>query len=1404
MANTPLTNEADRQMLLDRYHECSIAEQAAVNLLAVSWGPLTKTQITTTLRKVLSAGPAAKLNLDALQRAGLLTVEKGLMGQRLGCNRMIVELVARELAAAGRYEQYVDLVRLAAPLQRGYYKDSKEFLFRDDDELIREVRIGLYRGNAAYIESLFRMLERLKYSYWNGLPQRWSDPAPILALVCGNPFDRDWFDRQPASIREAALPMILLQDANAWRQDAAAFSILGEACRNADPPAPEAWQSCLALMAIFRGEPDVARTALLRCRAGSRERALQGLLTLLQGDADSAIDCYREGLTLLRKERGKRKVFFAGAVGFFFVLALLQRNRGGDFEEAWKLLESIAPEDPFRSVYLMLELVPALERNERDALAHLQALMINSQRTSGMGPWSLWIGLLIWLRYDGRSALTAQLPLIKQYQAQAHANGLGWLAAELAELMARIDPARTDLSVEAATFRQITRLTLLIDRVRHEEAWERALNAIKNAAVKATGAARDDAAEYRLAWLLARERGSFLGFALEAREQKRGAGAGWSKGKALSMKKVWEMAETATYFSEQDLRVAAHIVVDRHTNGYVLSDRGWLSLVGHPHVFWRDSGAAVELCAVEPELRVKKKDKGEQIRIEFWPLCDEEESVVLAEDGLTRLKIIEITPEHHRLAQVIGKGLEAPTSAQDRILASVGAVAALVTIHSDIGGEFDAAETVAADSQPRVQLIPEGEGLRVAILIRPFGDQGSYYAPGAGGSGLIAEIGGKRLQTQRNLEAERKHANELLAICPSFGKADDFHGFQGLLGDAESSLEFLLELHEAGDQALVEWPQGEKFRVLGQAGLKQFSIKLKQQRDWFSVSGELKLDDGQVVNMQRLLELTEGAKGKFIRLDEGRFLALTEAFKKRLDDLRTYSERHGKDQRLHALALPAMEEIAGEVGEFLGDAAWRAQIERLRRAEQSQPKLPSTLQAELRDYQRDGFEWLARLANWGVGACLADDMGLGKTLQALALIVSRAGTGPSLVIAPTSVCFNWQSEAQRFAPTLNVQILGGGDRQQLIEGSRPMDLLICSYALLQQESVGELLASARWQTIVLDEAQAIKNPATRRSQQAMSLQGDFKLITTGTPVENHLGELWNLFRFINPGLLGSLESFNRRFAGPIERNQDREARQRLKRLIQPFILRRTKAQVLEELPPRTEIELQVELSEEEAVFYEALRRKLVDELNETQGPEEDKRFKVLAAITKLRRACCNAQLVAPELGLASSKLALFGDVLEELLENRHKALVFSQFVDHLSLIRASLDEKGIAYQYLDGQTPAAERKKRVEAFQAGQGDVFLISLKAGGVGLNLTAADYVIHMDPWWNPAVEDQASDRAHRIGQQRPVTIYRLVTKNTIEEQIVSLHRHKRDLADSVLEGGEISGKINADELLNLIRFG
>ncbi|MDY6901847.1 MAG: DEAD/DEAH box helicase, partial [Cyanobacteriota bacterium] len=769
----------------------------------------------------------------------------------------------------------------------------------------------------------------------------------------------------------------------------------------------------------------------------------------------------------------------------------------------------------------------------------------------------------------------------------------------------------------------------------------------------------------------------------------------------------------------------------------------------------------------------------------------------------TRIKVIEIKDEHRRIANILGKKnrLEVPDTAQEKVLAAINTVSSMVTVHSDIGGGLENAEEVPSQTTPYIHLLPAGAGLKVAILSRPFADGGSYYPTGKGGETLIAEIGGKRLQTTRNLKQEKQLKKEIIAACPTLNRYQPQDG-EWLIEEVEDCLELLLELQELGDKVILEWPEGEKFRVSHNAGLSDLQLKINRQRDWFAVDGNLNLDENLVLDMQHLLELLKQSSSRFIRLGDGQFLALTKEFRQRLDELRAFTQRNGKGMGFHPTSVLAMEDLVDGVGKLQADKHWKDHIQRLQEMKNLQPELPSTLQAELRDYQIEGFNWLSRLAYWGVGACLADQMGLGKTLQALAVILQRAPQGATLIIAPTSVCMNWISEAGKFAPTLNVIQFGSGNRQKILDELQPFDMLVCSYGLLQQEEVAQMLSQVEWQTIVLDEAQAIKNIATKRSQAAMNLQSEFKLITTGTPVENHLGELWNLFRFINPGLLGSKENFNQSFAVPIEKLQDKQARQRLKKLIQPFLLRRTKTQVLSELPSRTEITLHVELSQEEMAMYEALRQQAITKLADSDATAGHKHLQVLAEIMKLRRACCHSKLVMPDAPLPSAKLQLFGEVMAELLENRHKALVFSQFVDHLHIIRDYLEEQNIKYQYLDGSTPTKERKKRVDAFQGGEGDVFLISLKAGGTGLNLTAADYVIHMDPWWNPAVEDQASDRAHRIGQQRPVTIYRLVTKDTIEEKIVNLHRHKRDLADSLLEGADVSGKISTDELLKLIQ--
>jgi superfamily II DNA or RNA helicase len=456
-------------------------------------------------------------------------------------------------------------------------------------------------------------------------------------------------------------------------------------------------------------------------------------------------------------------------------------------------------------------------------------------------------------------------------------------------------------------------------------------------------------------------------------------------------------------------------------------------------------------------------------------------------------------------------------------------------------------------------------------------------------------------------------------------------------------------------------------------------------------------------------------------------------------------------------------------------------------------KPPRGLRAELRSYQQTGLNWLAFLRKHGFGGILADDMGLGKTLQCLSHILrekqARRLDRPTLVVAPRSVLTNWSREAARFTPRLDVAVWHGVGRSALGK-PEDWDIVITSYATLCRD---EALLTCEWHYVVLDEAQAIKNPRSKTAQAACQLHSRHRLCLTGTPVENNLLELWSLFHFLMPGYLGDKEGFGRRYRKPIEREGNEEVMQALSSRIAPFVLRREKVDVLEDLPSKTEIVEWVSLEGEERDLYETLRlaveKKVRDELKR-RGLMRSQIY-ILDALLKLRQCCCHPQLVdlprAKTIG-SSGKLDRLMDRLDAFVAAGRRVLVFSQFVSMIRLIEAELDERDYGYLTLTGRT--RKRQQLVDRFQAGEAPVFLISLKAGGTGLNLTAADVVIHYDPWWNPAVERQATDRAYRIGQDKPVTVYKLVVEGSVESKILDLQARKAALAEGVQSGAKLHG--------------
>ena len=507
-----------------------------------------------------------------------------------------------------------------------------------------------------------------------------------------------------------------------------------------------------------------------------------------------------------------------------------------------------------------------------------------------------------------------------------------------------------------------------------------------------------------------------------------------------------------------------------------------------------------------------------------------------------------------------------------------------------------------------------------------------------------------------------------------------------------------------------------------------------------------------------------------------------------------FSEKIRHSVRMSSLDAARLDELARNIDfQWTGGEALREMGRKLNQfSSVKRVATPAGLQATLRDYQTDGLSWMQFLREYNFGGILADDMGLGKTVQTLAHILVEKEAGrldrPALVIAPTSLMNNWQDEAARFAPSLKVLLLQGKDRAELFDEIPRADLVLTTYALLPRDE--EKLREHDFHLVILDESHYIKNTRSKAAQSAGLLRARHRLCLSGTPLENHLGELWSQFHFLLPGLLGDEKTFNSNFRHPIERQDDPQRRQLLNRRIKPFLVRRTKDSVAKELPPKTEMVRKVELSGAQRDLYETVRLAMDQKVREEIDRKGVARSQIviLEALLKLRQVCCDPRLVKSTKKAAatgSAKLIDLMQMVEDLLEEKRKILVFSQFTSMLELIEEELEARDIPYALLTGET--RDRGAQVAAFQQGAVPIFLISLKAGGVGLNLTAADTVIHYDPWWNPAAENQATDRAWRIGQDKPVFVYKLIAKGTLEEKIQVLQQKKSDLAQSILAEGE-----------------
>lgn len=605
----------------------------------------------------------------------------------------------------------------------------------------------------------------------------------------------------------------------------------------------------------------------------------------------------------------------------------------------------------------------------------------------------------------------------------------------------------------------------------------------------------------------------------------------------------------------------------------------------------------------------------------------------------------------------------------------------------------------------------------------------------------------------------------------------------------------------------------DNFEVFYSKAYKSASIKKLG-----NISGKVRLDTGidflemdleySQIPKEELEEFFKAIvlKKRYYRLKNGAFIDLQEQSR----ELRTLSWilENGQSMENGTVQLPKtaalfLEDMLPKSNRIQKEESYQKLVEQIHSPEKADWSVPEKVQAKLRPYQKVGFQWLKTLAFYGMGGILADDMGLGKTLQAIVYICSNPGD-KSLIVCPTSLAYNWQEEFEKFAPDIVTKIVSGApeERKTIIEEAVNVDVLITTYPLIRKDI--EWYREMSFDHFFIDEAQFIKNPSSLSAKAVKAVKAKHRFALTGTPIENALSELWSIFDFIMPGFFPRYSKFSDIYEKPIMRGEDEEMMRELKLRIQPFILRRMKKQVLKELPDKTESMRMAEMTGKQRKIYLSYLSRIQEEIKDNESIQSGAgRIQILSALTRLRQICCHPGTFVENYTSGSGKLELLMEQLPDILDGGHSVLIFSQFTSMLSIIAKELDEVGISYFYLAGSTKAVDRKRYVKEFNEGKVKVFLVSLKAGGTGLNLIGADTVIHFDPWWNPAVEEQATDRAYRIGQNKKVHVIKYVMKDSIEEKIYQLQRKKKELSDSVIDSGEVFiNQLSKEELFELFQ--
>ncbi|MBT8347265.1 MAG: DEAD/DEAH box helicase, partial [Desulfofustis sp.] len=994
----------DVENRLQKFDRLGHFEQALLQILSIIYEPAHTTLILNCLKRLELKGPRSNRPTTPLVNHYVVKLEEaGFLNDNRQCHLEIVETIARKAVQSGTFERFAAAVQKEAPASYYYGKWSTRCW-----RAIRELRIGIYTQDFEIIDQALRFLDSQCVDLPISLP-------PVVQIIT-KPFDPQWFRALPPSFQFFLLNHIILHaqrrlesfpEITAYIENQSHFTNLDE-----DEYLP--FQRLLLTQYLFQGDCDKASDLLSKNVNIGLATGSRGTIAFFRGNYEEAAALFQEDLAALRSINQTEIVAFVGIQGLFHVLSAAASTEDS-LEQAARQITialSLFEKSDEQQAYLYLHNLIESRLHQKN-----QPQEIVLAETPPPSAVAILFGALT--QYWLAGALEPDVEkAVKTTCRKASEQHYGLFTVILSELLKESASSAVDTPTEATP--SIEALRPFVDLIEPEEPWKRSLQALISISSSAVQEYKDQ--DRRLIWLIGYENEILT---VRPREQRLSEDGSWSRGRPISLARLHESSRLP-FLSLQDRKIC--LAIRKTDSGESQPLYGFnqqkllLALVGHPLLFLHDHPTTpVDFITGEPELLVE--NRGDELHIHF-ALPVSGDKIMLVRETLTRFKVVRINDNHRRIAAITGStGLTVPIEASEEVLTAIGNISSFMTVHSAIGADRSSRHAedivfVEADTTIYIHILPFGSGFRLEMLAKPFKAGNHYAKPGQGAENIMAEVEGKRVQTKRNLAEEERKAREIEEQCPILDLAVDLEQERDRewhLQDPEDCLQALLELREISDQVVVEWPEGEKLAISHQASLKNLNLKIRTNRqNWFGLSGELVLDQELVIDLKEILSRIRTSSGRFIEVEDGHYIALTREFRKRLDELNTFGEDDGEAEEIsvHPLAAHSLGKLV-EQATTTTDKAWRDQVARAEQVQAFTPELPSTLRAELRDYQLEGYHWLARLAHWGVGGCLADDMGLGKTLQSLAIILQHAANGPSLVVAPTSVSTNWLTEVAR-------------------------------------------------------------------------------------------------------------------------------------------------------------------------------------------------------------------------------------------------------------------------------------------------------------------------------------------------------------------------------------------------------